>query len=175
MLPESWIDRIFLKMQGRYGSLFLDRWKGCDMANVKATWAEELGGFADKPECIGYALKALADQQFPPTLPEFLTACRQAPRGATPKQLEYKPSEEDIEKARQYAAKAAEETRSQSTDGLIWVKRPRSQIALDYAFEASKRVHAIKDILCGLIEKGICTESGALINEWDGREWRKAA
>lgn len=78
-LPDSWIERIFLKLEGRYGSLFLDRWRGCDMANVKATWAEELAGFKDRPEAIAYALRSLADERFPPTLPEFLAACRRAP------------------------------------------------------------------------------------------------
>ena len=103
MLPENWIDRIFMKMQGRYGSLFIDRWKGCDMANVKTTWADELGGFKDRPEAIGYALQTLADNQFPPTLPEFLAACRRAPKKEVP-MLGHKFSEEELQRNRERIA-----------------------------------------------------------------------
>lgn len=98
-LPPGWINRIFAVMEGRYGSLFLDRWRGCDMANVRETWADELGGFVDHPEAIGYALKSLADQQFPPTLPEFIAAARRAPRKNLPA-LSHKFTAEEMEENR---------------------------------------------------------------------------
>ena len=41
-LPDAWISKIFSKFEARYGSLFIDRWRDCDMANVRETWAEEL-------------------------------------------------------------------------------------------------------------------------------------
>jgi hypothetical protein len=80
VLPESWIDRIFGRMEASYGSLFLDRWRGCDIVEVKKVWAEELRSFSDYPACFGVALKAMVDDglKFPPTLPEFVGMCRKA-------------------------------------------------------------------------------------------------
>lgn len=76
-LPESWIDKIFGGMEAMYGSLFHDRWKGTDLAKVKAVWAEELASFTDHPQCFGLALKALVNEsKFPPSLPEFVAICR---------------------------------------------------------------------------------------------------
>lgn len=91
MLPENWIKKIFTTFEGRYGTLFKDRWKGCNLDNVMQTWREELAGFADQPERIGHALKSLADEKFPPTLPEFIAACRRAP-GKEAAALPYKPT-----------------------------------------------------------------------------------
>ena len=80
VLPESWIDRIFGRMEAAYGSLFLDRWRGCDIVEVKKVWTEELRSFSDYPACYGAALKAMVDDgmKFPPTLPEFVGMCRKA-------------------------------------------------------------------------------------------------
>ena len=78
VLPDAWITRLFEQMSGLYGVKFTDLWNGTDIASVKAIWAQKLGGFADKPECIKDALNALDERPFPPTLPEFLTLCRTA-------------------------------------------------------------------------------------------------
>lgn len=83
-LPETWIGRIFGRMEDFYGARFLDAWRGTDLARVKATWAEKLAGFADQPERIGHAINALEHHPFPPTLPEFLALCRQAPAPERP-------------------------------------------------------------------------------------------
>lgn len=79
-LPEPWIERIFGRLEDFYGARFLDMWRGTDLLRVKATWSEKLVRFADNPKAIGYALDALEQKPFPPTLPEFLELCRQAPR-----------------------------------------------------------------------------------------------
>jgi hypothetical protein len=76
-LPERWIDKIFGRMEAMYGSLFLERWKGTDLIEVKRVWCESLASFSDNPECFTAALKALLDEhQWPPTLPEFVALCR---------------------------------------------------------------------------------------------------
>lgn len=103
-LPESWIAKIFAKFEARYGSLFLDRWRDCNMANVMETWAEELAGFADQPERIAYALKSLADERFPPTLPEFIAACRRAPAKSSGPALVHRLTPEQIESNRKRIA-----------------------------------------------------------------------
>lgn len=88
-LPDSWVERIFDRMQGMYGSLWLDRWRSGEMIEqggqrfdrgllvAKATWADELAGFADQPERLAKALEACRHRNLPPTLPEFLELCRQ--------------------------------------------------------------------------------------------------
>ncbi len=81
-LPEPWVERIFARMFGLYGSLWLDRWRteggeAVGVAMAKSTWATELATFADQPAAIGRALDACADLQFLPTLPEFRALCRQ--------------------------------------------------------------------------------------------------
>ena len=103
-LPDAWIQKIFSTMQGYYGSRWLNMWKlnqtlpnGEDVGIVNAmrTWAENLGGFADHPECLKHALTILPDE--PPTLPKFLDMCRKAPI-ERPMALEHKLTDEDIKR-----------------------------------------------------------------------------
>jgi hypothetical protein len=65
------------------------------VVNAMRTWAENLGGFADHPECLKHALKILPSE--PPTLPQFLDMCRKAPLEQT-KALEHKLTDEDIKR-----------------------------------------------------------------------------
>ncbi len=88
-LPDSWVERIFQRMQGLYGSLWVDRWRSGEtverngrqfdrgLLNAKATWAQELGGFSGQHERIARALESCRHRSMPPTLPEFLDLCRQ--------------------------------------------------------------------------------------------------
>lgn len=76
-LPEPWIEKIFGHMTACYGSLFMDRWKDSNLADVKRIWASELASFSDSPECFRAALKSVVEEcKFPPTLPEFVELCR---------------------------------------------------------------------------------------------------
>lgn len=179
-LPESWIEKIFSKFEARYGSLFLDRWRGCNMANVKDTWAEELANFEDKPECIGYALKVLATSKFPPTLPEFLEACRQAPRKEAPA-LRYVPTAEDEERARQAAEQAARVIKRRASDGIdtFWATHPRSHMQMKFIRDSAQNDARFRQCIDEMVEKGICTEEGHLLKTYrDGQWWpvvRRAA
>ena len=103
-LPDAWIQKIFSTMQGYYGSRWLNMWKmnqtlpnGEDVGVVNAmrTWADNLGGFADHPECLKHALTYLPEE--PPTLPKFLEMCRKSPL-EQPKALEHKLTDEDIKR-----------------------------------------------------------------------------
>lgn len=88
-IPDSWVERIFSRMQGLYGSLWLDRWRSGERIEragqafdaglllAKDTWAQELGGFVEMPDRISRALEACRHRNLPPTLPEFLDLCRQ--------------------------------------------------------------------------------------------------
>lgn len=79
-LPDAWIERLFSRLEGLYGAKFHDAWRGTDLENVKAVWADKLGGFAASPERLKAALEACDERPWPPTLPEFLGLCRDAAR-----------------------------------------------------------------------------------------------
>lgn len=77
-LPASWVDRIFQKLTLTYGRDFAARWEGLDVSEVKADWAEALGGYEQHPEAIAFALTIL-DPAKPPTVLQFAELCRRAP------------------------------------------------------------------------------------------------
>ena len=106
MLPETWINRLFAHFEALYGSRFANLWQGTDIANVKRTWAEKLSGFEDKPKAIKFALDALDDHPYPPTLPEFINLCRTAAKriGNDKPMLEHKFTEEEMQRNRERLA-----------------------------------------------------------------------
>ncbi len=105
-LPDSWIEKLFQKLEDFYGAKWAAQYGAFPRERVKRTWAEELAGFADKPEAIASAIESQKTNAFPPTLPEFLTACREAAKRVGPKiqAIEHKLSPEEIERNRQRAA-----------------------------------------------------------------------
>lgn len=128
-LPDHWIERIFARMQGLYGSLWLDRWRSGELEEragqrfdrglllAKATWADELGGFVQAPERIARALEACRHRPLPPTLPEFLELCRQSGADA-PKRLPAPDVSPEVVSAMQ--ARAAEAVSHSKDDPLAW-------------------------------------------------------
>lgn len=84
--PSVWldatVDKLWERFENRYGSLWMDRWAGLPMARVKAEWAEELSGFT--PDALRYGFDVVKDNRLPPTLPEFIAACRRAPKPRLP-------------------------------------------------------------------------------------------
>lgn len=142
------------------------------MANVKDTWAEELANFEDKPECIGHALKVLATSKFPPTLPEFLEACRQAPRKEAPA-LRYVPTAEDEERARQSAASAAKAIKKIRGDGIDvhWATHPQGVTHLKFIFEAAAKDARFRPCIAEMVANGVCTEDGHLLKHYMGGQW----
>ena len=100
VLPSSWVEKIFARMQGIYGRDFTGQFStgmvnGVDagLENAKATWAEELGGFVKWPEAIAYALEHLPERV--PNCIKFKEICRMAPR-PEPIKLEHKLTEEQM-------------------------------------------------------------------------------
>lgn len=148
-LPDPWVERIFARLFGLYGSLWLDRWRtdGGEQVGVelaKRTWAAELATFADQPQAIGRALEACSDLQYPPTLPEFRGLCRQHyQRPAVPEYEKRGPLELSGPQAaavRQELAKLAPQSSGPQHDHLRWAKEPRS--------------HAAMNLLCDAIAQG---------------------
>ncbi len=75
-LPDAWIERIFQRMEDRYGALWADRYGAFPRARVMRSWAEDLADMSRDELTRGVA--ACRDRKFPPTLPEFRELCRPA-------------------------------------------------------------------------------------------------
>lgn len=165
MLPDSWISKIFSKFEARYGSLFIDRWRDCDMANVRETWAEELAGFKDQPDRIAYALRVLAEEKFPPTLPEFIAACRRAPAKQDHLALPHKLTGEDHDRIKATAEAAISGMKAKNRDGIDvhWATHPRSAMHLKFIFDAAKNDARFRPCIEEMVNDGICTEGGSLL------------
>ncbi len=73
-LPRHWIEKMFDKMLLDYGKKFIDQWAGTDPEKLISHWAQELAGFTNDELKRGY--NALAERDWPPTLPEFKKMCR---------------------------------------------------------------------------------------------------
>lgn len=103
-LPAAWVDRLFFRLQGVYGKDFMSQFMLMDangndigLANAKQVWSEELGGFAEHPEAIAYALENLPERM--PNVIQFREICRKAPRKGY-NALEYKLTDEDKNNAK---------------------------------------------------------------------------
>lgn len=84
-LPDSWVNRIFHRLLGAYGSGFTLKFSKVDETGrdlgfmaAKDVWAEELGGFADNKDAIAYALDNLPEHC--PNVIQFREICRRAPK-----------------------------------------------------------------------------------------------
>lgn len=178
-LSINLIDRIFVRLTGIYGSQFTSKFRhvegGVDvgMANAKETWAHELRNFGDKLESIAYALDHLPTDHAPNAI-EFRDICRRAPAKVIEQRLEYKPTAEDIARNREMSHKAAEAVKPKEFDGLMWAKRPKSQIAMNALYDAKKnhrRLPALAAIFDQHVSNGVASESGKLLKRWDGIAW----
>lgn len=79
-LPPEWVERIFMRLHGRFGNNFFDKFKigqlndaGEDIgiANAKATWSLELAGVSAERIKAGLDAK----YQYAPSCDEFLKHC----------------------------------------------------------------------------------------------------
>ena len=113
MLPPAWVDRIFSRLDGVYGGEFAGKFSrvvgGRDegIQAAKATWADELGGYADTPEAIAFALDVRNLPERAPNLVQFLGICKTAPRKSV-QQLAHTPSDEDRSENRERIEAAAQ-------------------------------------------------------------------
>lgn len=73
-LPSAWIDRIWQRFFMMYGNKFADMWRGLEPDAVKRAWAEDLAGYS--AEEIKRGIDWCKSQDWPPTLPAFMAACR---------------------------------------------------------------------------------------------------
>lgn len=73
-LPDSWVERIFDRMECRYGDLWAQRFGGVPRDRLVASWARDLADMS--VDEISKGVDASRDYKFPPTLPEFRALCR---------------------------------------------------------------------------------------------------
>lgn len=73
-LPDAFVERIFQRMEDRYGALWADRYGAFPRERVMRTWAEDLADLSRDELVRG--MTACKDRKFPPTLPEFREMCR---------------------------------------------------------------------------------------------------
>lgn len=168
-LPDAWIDRLFDRLEAAYGSKWLNMWGNTSLLNVKSLWAEKLAGFAGNPKALAYALDCLDEHPFPPTLPEFLSLCRKAPK---PEMAALPAPEANPAKAAEFASSVKSVTEKKK-DTISWARRPKSSLAFSAVLDLSKTDRAFAAIVDELRAAGHVV-GDALKNRWDGATWVKA-
>lgn len=187
-LPLPWVAKIFQKLQGNYGTRFLNQWKtgqtfehgqnkGEDVGvvNAMSVWAEKLGGFANQPERITRVLDSLPDE--PPSLPVFVGLLRATHVADDPVRVAYQETPEDAARHREMSRRASEAVKAPVYDGLLWAKRPKSHKAAEMISDAKKkssRYPALAAIFDKHVIDGVMDEAGKLLSRWDGIAWVKA-
>ena len=82
-LPDSWVESLLARMLATYGQKFRSQWADVPPETLRETWAVALGRFDGAR--IKWALEQMvATCPWPPTLPEFVAMCRQAPTASFP-------------------------------------------------------------------------------------------
>ena len=83
-LPIEWVTRIFMRLHGRFGNAFFDKFRigelnannqDIGIENAKIVWSEELAGIS--PERIKNALST--NFGYAPSCDDFKLACRSTP------------------------------------------------------------------------------------------------
>lgn len=126
-LQPEWIDRIFMRLHGRFGNTFFNKFKlgamnangeDAGIANAKATWAYELSGIS--PERIKAALEAHYDHA--PSCDDFKSNCyiRQAVQDykALPAPADLEANRKNAEKVHNFVA----EHMKPKNDYRAWIK-----------------------------------------------------
>lgn len=125
-LPSEWVERIFLRLHGRFGNNFLEKYKlgkvdanGNDLgiSNAKQVWAEELAGIsADR---IKNALQYNYD--YAPSCDQFKAQCKSSTQAHTDYKALPKPAMSE-EKVNEIHEKLAQFT-SPKRDMKAWAKK----------------------------------------------------
>ena len=77
-MQHKWVERLFARLLAIYGERFAAMWASTDKAEMKAVWANALGGFSSVE--LTSALDRCLGEKFAPNLPEFVSYCRDAMR-----------------------------------------------------------------------------------------------
>lgn len=94
-LPERAVDRLFARFAAMYGDAAMKRmWGQQTPEAVKGIWADALGRFDMAALMNGLRHLEDAGKTFPPTLPEFVAACRAKPETMPAEHRPYLPPPE---------------------------------------------------------------------------------
>jgi hypothetical protein len=151
-LPQEWIEKIFMRLHGRFGNGFLSKFKtnqlnenGEDIGieNAKQVWAEELAGMSG--ERIKAALEA--SYEHAPSCDAFKANCRVKAEiqdyVALPRKSDPEATRANAEKAKQVIA----DVMKNKTNYRAWIDQvkngdpktfPNYELSLRYALEAEK-------------------------------------
>ncbi len=146
-LPIEWITKIFMRLHGRFGNAFFDKFRigelnqsGEDIGveNAKQVWSQELSG--TNPERIKAALNA--SYEYPPSCDDFKANCKvktqQQDYKALPAPNNKETNKEFAENVVQFIAKNEKPKR----DYRAWISRILNNqkaypdIAIKYAQES---------------------------------------
>lgn len=173
-LPRAWVERIFNRLHGVYGSQFSGKYhqgvmvNGVDagLENAMQVWGDELAGFSDHPEAIAYALDNL-DPKFPPSSKEFLALCRRAPKKQAP-MIEHKISPEELARGLEKLNQTQKAVSKPKQDLLDWARKPRSALSFAAVYQLAVRDEesAFIDIIDDLRKAGH-VDGDRLVNRWD--------
>jgi len=151
-LPIEWIERIFLRLHGRFGNNFIDRFKngqkdaqGNDLGvlNAKYVWAEELSGIsADR---IKAAL--MHNYEYAPSCDQFKAQCRTVMQAHSDYKALPKPKVSDEQLAVIHDKMSA--FTSKKRDMKLWAKRiiENPKTYPDISLRIAKEALEIKDEL----------------------------
>lgn len=171
--PDPWlasIEKLFQRFEDFYGAKWAAAYGGFPRDRVLRTWARELRGFAEHPECLRYATKSVCESPFPPTLPDMLAAARRAPRAPTaPAEppanlLGYTATDEDIAEAKRRMKRM---DLTADRDPLDWARRPVSPIAVRSVIDTAKRDNRFRAIVAELEAAGVIDSEGHAVKLWD--------
>lgn len=130
-LPPEWIDRIFMRLHGRFGNAFLDKYRigqtglnGEDVGvlNAKQVWAEDCGHLS--AERIGKGLEA--KYEYAPSCDDFISQCKSTAEMHKDHELLKLGHIRDAEKDKaglKKIDKFVEENTKSKTDYKAWAKR----------------------------------------------------
>lgn len=161
-MPKSWTESLLKKMTALYGERFLNQWRNVDPDDMIDAWSEALGPFCDIGEDQGKRIKWALDQlaannPHPPTLPEFIALCRQAPRPQLKQLPQPEVSEEQASENLRKIDRMARNMASDRMDMIGWAKVP-PQKSLRGPWER---------LICTCVEKGDTRFDGILRGHYE--------
>lgn len=122
MLRTDLLDWVFDHLTLTYGRMFLSRYDGIPVDDIRASWGEELEQFNAWPEAIRFALHNLPPDRAPTVL-EFRNLALRAPRPNHPRLPGEKPKYANHPAVIQHVKAAERAARSErNTDRLQWAR-----------------------------------------------------
>lgn len=122
-LPDAWVKSLLDRMAAMYGEKFVRQWEKTDPDAMRDMWAASLGCY-DGEQIKWALLHLVSNNPFPPTLPEFVLLCKQAPRPEAPAlPAPVVPPEVAKERASELE-RAARKIAEKGSDPLRWAKIP---------------------------------------------------